>query len=106
MMSDTIPAVDYQRAHGTRAVLLSVHKVIGDYSPIRRCEQLAEADRSNRRIARVQIRRPLLEYVVLDRSALGKAPAQLGDTLPLPHQLDFRPAQLLSFSEIFVWLVR
>src|SRR5262249_37162568 len=99
--------IDYERAHRARAgLLLSIHKVIGDHGPIRRGKQLAQADRPDRRIARVETRRTLLKCVVLNGCALRKPAAKLSNALPLAHQLDFRQAELLSFGEVFVGLIR
>jgi hypothetical protein len=64
--------------------------VVDDYRPIRRSEQLAQANRSDRQIAFMEVRRTFLKYIVLDRRALWKPSAKLCDSFPLAHQFDFR----------------
>src|SRR5215475_3851617 len=107
MMSDTIPTVNPKRAHWAwRRILLSKHKVIDDQRSIRRAEQFAQSDGSDRRVASVKFRWTLLESIVLNCGALWESAAKLCYALTLAHQLNFRQSEFLSLRQIFVGFVR
>jgi hypothetical protein len=101
MVADAVVAVDPHRAHRAGIGLpLSIHQVIDHDRPVRTGEQVAQADRRDRRVAGVEIRRAFLEYVVLDDRSRRKTAAHRGDPLPLSHQLDLREAELFAPGDV------
>jgi len=101
MVGDAVVAVDPHRAHRAgRRLPLSIHQVIDHDRPVRTGEQVSQADRRDRRIAGVEIRRAFLEEIVLDDRSRRKTAAHRGDPLSLSHQLDLREAELFASGHV------
>jgi hypothetical protein len=99
VMGDAVGAVEPSGTHGARfGLLLAVHKVIDDERAIALGEEFAEMCGARECVTGVKVARAFLKRIVLNRSALRKMAAQLGDAFALAHELDFGEAKLLPLG--------
>jgi hypothetical protein len=101
VMGYAVGAIEPGSAHRARLGLpFSVHQVIDDERAIGLGEEFAEPGGAHRRIASIEVARPLFKLIVLDSSALREMATQLSYTFALAHQLDFGKAKFLALGQI------
>jgi hypothetical protein len=77
---------------------LSIHEVIDDKRAIGISEEFAEADGASGCVTSTEVARAFFKLIVLNRSALRKVAAQLGDAFSVAHEVDFGEAKLLALG--------
>ena len=75
--------------------------MVDNQRPVRRGEQLAQANRACRRIPGIEVCRTILKNIILDDRTRRKLPAKFRDSLAPPHEIDFRQAKLLAPGQVF-----
>jgi|SRR5580700_3352216 hypothetical protein len=91
MIRDTVQTIDPRGTHRTWfSLFLPIHQVIDHERPTGQSEQFAQLDCPDWSVTGIQVRRTLLENIVLDSRSLRKPTAQFRHAFPLPHQLNLR----------------